>query len=175
MSDIVYLTVGSSNSSVITRMIAALGWHLGDVPASGPRAEFAEHDGVHWINRAVTRGRRPFDAKRAAAVLAALPRPWCLKDPKFCETLAHWRPLFGPYRPLLLWVTKDPAYVRASYARRWPGEFAAAYADKRLAMCQRHFAAWPWAKLKLDVDQIAAAVSLFDPARSARHAVTPPP
>lgn len=158
--NIIFLTVGCSNSSVVTRMIEAMGWHLGNI-----RPEFAEHKELHRINYLASWKRRPFNLSAAKSLLATLPQPWVLKDPKFCETLKHWMPLFEPYRPLLFWLTKRMDYVEQSYQRRFPGEFKPGYASRRYRWCQSYFADWPYAKLQMDVDQIAAAVRLFDPDR----------
>lgn len=160
--NIVFLTVGSSNSTVLMRMLGELGWHLGDADE-----QFAESVSVRNVN-----GRRfkpgSFDADAARKALSALPQPWAVKDPRFCETLRLWRPLLEQYRPFLLWVTKDHAYVRASFARRFKA--SPEWADKRLKWCETYYAGWPWGKLRLDVDQIAAAVKLFDPGRAFLHA-----
>lgn len=168
--NVVFLTVGCSNSSVVTRMLEAMGWNLGDV-----RPVFAENNAVHQVNRRCAWKGWPFNADAARQALAGLPQPWVVKDPKFCETLKHWLPLFTPYRPLLLWVTKDMEYVKASYARRFPHEFGPGYPEKRFRWCETYFDRWPWGKLRLDVDQIAAAVRLFDPDRIYAHRVATAP
>lgn len=162
MTNIVILTVGSCNSTVTVRMLAKLGWQVGDVDG-----EFAEHRTVHQLNTKVMNGG-PFDVKAAAMMLELLPRPWVVKDPKFCETLAKWTPVLEPYRPLLLWLTKDPAYVRRSFLRRFRAE--AHHVDRRMKLCAAYFDSWPWSKWRLDADQVCAAVSLFDVARSRKHA-----
>jgi len=155
--NLILLTVGCSNSSVVMRMLKELGWNVGDADA-----EYAESVSVRACNR------RPFNAPAARKALAALPQPWAVKDPRFCETLRLWRPLLEPYRPFLLWVTKDHAYVRQSFVRRFNAK--PERADQRLRWCETYFAGWSWGKLRLDVDQIAAAVRLFDPGRAFLHA-----
>lgn len=160
--NIVFLTVGCSNSTIAMRMLGALGWNLADADD-----QFAESVSVRAVNGKRNRTKL-FDATAADKALAALPQPWAIKDPRFCETLRFWRPLLEPYRPFLLWVTKDHDYVRASFERRF--KMPAQWADNRLKWCQTYFAGWPWGKLKLDTDQIAAAVSLFNPARAFAHA-----
>lgn len=159
--NIVFLTVGCSNSTVITRMLEAMGWNLGRV-----RPVFAEHQGIHNINRIAAWKKGLFNVQQAKAIIDGLPQPWVVKDPKFCETLKHWQPLFAPYQPLLLWVTKNLDYVEKSYARRFPGEFKPGYVRTRTKWCETYFQNWPWAKFTIDVDQIAAAVRLFQPDRT---------
>jgi hypothetical protein len=161
--NVVLLTTGCANSTVTARMLGALGWNLGDADE-----EYAESVSVRAVNV-----KEPFDAKAARAALAGLPQPWVAKDPRFARTLRHWLPLLAPYRPLLLYVTKNLAYVRASMARRFGMDTGTA--DRRAKWCESYFASWPWAKLQLDADQIAAAVRLFDPDRPYRHALPPGP
>ena len=156
--NIVLLTVGCSNSSIVMRMLGAMGWNLGDADE-----KYAESVSVRAVNM-----RRPFDIMAAYDAIESLPQPWAVKDPRFCEHLPVWRPILLHYKPVLLWVTKDHAYVRQSFKRRFNAD--PARADERLRKCQQHFTGWPWGKLRLDVDQIAAAVKLFDPGRAFLHA-----
>lgn len=155
--NVIILTIGSSNSTVVARMMAAAGWNVGDVDP-----DYAENREVHQIN-ARTVGGSGFDKRRAGELLASLPRPWVLKDPKFSQTLRHWRPSLANYRPALLWLTKDLEYVRKSYSRRFglsPG-----LADRRHVWCEQYFAAWPWGKLHIDAENMVKAIRLFDPDR----------
>lgn len=150
--NIVFLTTGSANSTICMRMLGALGWNLGDV------------DPVYCEHRPTFRVNRNWDEKAAAALLGILGKPWALKDPLFPRMLPRWRVAFAPYRPLLLWVTKDIEYVVASSVRRFKSN--PAVLRQRQALCQQHFASWPYAKLKLDVTQIDNAVALYDATRS---------
>ena len=156
--NLIFLTVGCSNSTVVMRMLAAMGWNLADADE-----RYAESVSCRAVNM-----RNPFNAADAQKALAALPQPWAIKDPRFSEKLDKWLPVLIPYRPFLLWVTKDQAYVRQSFVRRFNAR--PQYADQRLRWCGTYFAGWPWGKLRLDVDQIAAAVRLFDPGRAFLHA-----
>lgn len=158
--NILLLTVGCSNSSIVMRMLEQLGWNLGDADD-----KYAESVSCRAVNM-----RRPFVVGDAVDALAALPQPWAIKDPRFCETLPAWKPLLIRYKPFLLWVTKDLAYVKASLVRRFGAR--PAWADERMHRCQTHYATWPYGRLKIDVGQIAAAVRLFDPARAFAHAVS---
>lgn len=158
--NLVVLGVGHANTSITTRQLAALGWNLGDADRA-----FAESVAVRAVNRRAIAGKR-FDAPAAAAALRRLPAPWVVKDPRFAETLAHWLPVMLPYRPLLLWVTKDDARVVESYVRRGvrAHRAAALVAARRLA-CRRHFERWPWPKLQVDAEQVRAAAAMFDLSR----------
>jgi hypothetical protein len=109
---------------------------------------------------------RSFDGRTAAAALRRLPTPWVLKDPRFAETLPHWLAVLTPHRPLLLWVTKSTDEVVASYVRRGlEQEQARRVVAARHESCRRHFDVWPWARLRLDADQIRTAVGMFDTQR----------
>lgn len=160
--NVVLLTVGCANSTLTVRQLQSLGWNAGDVDDT-----YAEHCGVDRVNRDVVNGRR-FDREIAEKLIAQLPEPWVVKDPKFSQTLRDWQDVLAPYRPLLLYVTKDLDYVKQSYARRFhlPPELA----EKRLQWCETYFANWPFGKLRLSAEQIGAACSLFDPARAAPRA-----
>lgn len=164
--NIVLQTVGCSNSTIIIRMMQSLGWNLGGIDAT-----YAENMVIARINSDVMRGRPP---GKAAAVksLESLPAPWIIKDPKFCHTLRWWAGAFDPYKPLLLWVTKDHDYVRRSFRRRF--NLPETLADQRRQLCQSHYEGWAWGKIKISAEQISAAVRLFDPERSAAHSKRAP-
>ncbi len=110
--NIVVLGVGHSNTSITTRQLFALGWNAGDADA-----EFAESVSVRDINLQIAKTGE-FSLREAREALAALPKPWAVKDPRFCKTLQLWLPALAPYEPLLLWVRKDLDVVRDSYRRR---------------------------------------------------------
>ena len=74
-------------------------------------------------------------------------------------------PVFASYKPMLVYVTKNPAVVKASYERAgWN------YDPADEARCRRFFEAWPHAKLQTTAERVAAAVGLFDLARVAGSA-----
>lgn len=155
--NVIFLTTGSANSTVCMKMLQSLGWNLGNADD-----KYAEHIGIRRLNiRSMKSGT--FETEAAKRTLAKLPEPWAVKDPRFCHTLQHWQPLLEPYRPLLLWVTKRLDYVQESMTRRFNTPDGRAVERDRLA--QGHFLQWPWTKWKCDVDRIAEAVQLFDPAR----------
>lgn len=158
--NLLLLTTGCANSSIVMRQLAALGWNLGTVD------KFAEHVPIRRLNHPAERSKR-LDEAAAAKVLAALPQPWAIKHPTFSYTLQYWHGVLEPYRPFLLWVTKDLEYVGRSFKRRF--NLNPRTAVVRHNLCQGHFDHWPYGKLQLDADQIAAAVRLFDPDRSRLH------
>lgn len=159
--NIVLLTVGCSNSTIAMKMLEQLGWNLGDADD-----QYAESVSVRRVNMNVM-GDIGANIQQAQRAVATLPQPWALKDPRFADTMPWWKPVLRPYKPLLLWVTKDHEYVRASFKRRF--SLPAARADQRLESCEVIFDMWEFPKIKLDADQISAAVRLFDPDRSTAY------
>lgn len=72
--------------------------------------------------------------------------------------------------PVLVWLRRDTAALRRSYESR--GELVdgepgvrGRTVEELQQMAQRHYQAYPWCKLELDIEQIARAVEPFDPAR----------
>lgn len=154
--NVIVLGVGNSNTTITTRQLEALGWNLGDADE-----QFAESESVRACNHELPIGEEFSEAaaKKAAKALDALPQPWAIKDPRFCDRMASWLPLLAPYKPLLLWVEKDRAAVAESFRRRGAPTTAI---DRRQQSAQRVYDAYPWAKLRINAGDIAAAVSLFD-------------
>jgi hypothetical protein len=150
--------VGHSGTSVLTRMFGAMGWNM-----PGADVEFAEHVGIRQINQQLLAGKT-FTRKTLADKLRQLPEPWVIKDPRFHRTLETWLPALSDLErpPVLLWIQRDQAAMVGSYARR-----KNAYADtpeklaKAVQRAQAGFDSWPWAKITLHYEQLAAAASIF--------------
>lgn len=155
---IVLLTPGHTGSSVTAGLLSLLGWHL---PDNDP--EFNEPRHIRELNDSIRMG---FSVDLAGAI-AELPRPWLLKDPRFCETLEHWLPHLAESRPLLLWLDRDPDAVRASWQRR--GE-SLELLDRRVTLCERHWRFWPWAKTRVRLEDLAGWALSIEPARASRIA-----
>lgn len=84
--NIVILGVGHSGTTVLARMLGALGWSLAETDE-----DYAEPPKVRELNTEAKRsGQLDTSAYRA------LPRatPWVVKDPRFVWTLDLWRPHF---------------------------------------------------------------------------------
>lgn len=155
--NVVLLGTGCSNTTVTARMaFRAFGFHAGDLDEA-----YQEERRVRRVNEHVWRAGRPFpvDMRRA---LRRIPQPWLIKDPRFRRTLPHWLDAFAEFRPLLLYVTKDAAAVRASYARHG---WLKSYDPADVARCEESFEGWPWAKVKVAAEDLGAAAALFDPSR----------
>lgn len=123
-----------------------MGWDRGDSDE-----DYGESVSVRDCNQ-----RR--DWSTAADVLAALPEPWVIKDPRFCEHLDKWLPILKPYSPIVVWLTRDEAATAGSYERR--GESVKTL-ERRLVDAQRHFDRWTGPKLQVGYEQVRAAISLF--------------
>ena len=157
--NIVLLGIGHSGTSIATRLLHHLGWAAGDADA-----EFSESVSCREINERFLR-EQIFDAPAAALALARLPKPWAIKDPRLVETLPQWRSAMAPYRPLLIWLTRDRQAVEASHHRRGESRIRGGSYTRAFERCRAQFAAWPFAKLRLDFEQLLAAAALIDRTR----------
>lgn len=151
--DTVLLTIGHTGSSITAGLLALLGWNL---PDNDP--QYNEPRRVRECNAALRSGA----SCDLETVLSELPRPWVLKDPRFCETLESWLPALVPYRPRLLWLERDFERVRDSYRRR--GEDPA-IADRRQQFAEQHYLNWPWQKARVRFEDLAAWAAAIETQR----------
>ncbi|HEX4147937.1 MAG TPA: hypothetical protein VHY20_03075, partial [Pirellulales bacterium] len=157
--NVLILGVGHSGTSILAQMLFAAGWRRGDADEA-----FGESVSVRCVNQSAKRGQ--IDLRQAKAALAQLPEPWALKDPRFHITLPAWLPLLAELQrpPLLVWLRRDSEQVAASYVTR--GELSSEKAPlvvrARYAQCRRLFELWPWARVAIDYEQLAAAAGLFE-------------
>jgi len=146
---IVLLTVGHTGSTVVAGLFGVLGWHL---PDNDP--EYNEPRATREANVAILRGEN-VDCQR---LIAGLPRPWLIKDPRLSLTLEHWLPALAGIKPMLVWLERDEAAVRASWQRRGePLELLA----KRQQSAETAFEYWPWAKQRIDFESVGRWISRF--------------
>ena len=111
-ANVLVVGVGHSGTSVVTRMLAALGWQAADADE-----EFAECVPMREANDyALLHGQLPESAREYAGRLFAR-RPWVAKDPRLCVTLPLWWPLFRS-EPVVLHLEKSRDEVEESYLRR---------------------------------------------------------
>jgi len=157
---VVVMGIGHSGTSVVSRMLGALGFYAG--PAD---EEFGEHPGIRELNETAWQTRE-LDLSAGWDHLEALARPWVIKDPRFIHTLDLWLPVLGIYKPTLLWVVRDGEDVAASYERRGENYRGGQTLEGLYEMARRQFDEWPWGKLRIEFEKIADAVSLFDLARA---------
>ena len=164
--------VGHSGTSILTRMLLALGWSAGaeeEDAAQGLDLPYAENVSVRDCNRAALEGGTL--PGEAPAVLAALRAPWVVKDPRFVVTLSLWPAAFaeaGLELPVLIWITRDVEAVRESYRRRGeaadglPGTFGRTL-DELLRSAAENYESWPGAKIRVAYEDLAVATALFVP------------
>ena len=129
--NIVVLGVGNSGTTIVTKIMHALGWQAADADET-----FAESVGLRSINETGA-----FD--RCAEYLAGLPQPWAIKDPRLVKTLASWQKYLLPYKPVLLWVIRDRESVLESKRKRGvPRESAGKRYDSLIRQASRLYANW---------------------------------
>ena len=159
---IVVLGVGHSGTTVLTRMLTSLGWNAGDADA-----QFSESKSIRSLNMLVeAKGVLPRPLARQA--VQNLPRPWAVKDPRFVQTLNHWLPVFQEMerKPTLVRISRSPERMLESYRRRGaPGDVPFRI-RQGLELCRKQYETWPWPKVTVEYERLAAAVQLFDPRRT---------
>lgn len=155
--NIVVLGIGHSGTSVVTRMLHALGWNAGDADE-----EFAESVSIREINEALLSKR---ESACPESVLARLGQPWAIKDPRMVETLNLWIPFLAIYNPALIWLTRDESAVTDSHDRRGERIRSGSY-HRAYAKCVEHFRDWTGPKIRIEFEQIREAVRFFDIPRS---------
>lgn len=158
---VVVIGVGHSGTSILAKMLHAAGWDPGD--ADRP---YGESFAIRDINME-TQKTGLFPEEKARAVLARLPRPFAIKDPRFAMTLHHWLPLFLEMEspPALVRIQRDPDEVEKSYARRNVRGDLRNMIQQRTEMCQKQYENWPWMRMTIEYEQLGQAAALFDQAR----------
>jgi len=153
---VVVMGIGHSGTTIVSRMLSALGFYAG--PAD---EEYAEHPGVRDLNEeAIQSGT--LDLSRALDHLEDMAAPWVVKDPRFVHTLNEWTPILSRWQPTLLWIVRKDEDVERSYQRREENYRDGQTLDGLYDLAADQFDAWPWGKVRLDFENLADAVSLFD-------------
>lgn len=163
--NVVVLGVGHANTSIVTRQLGALGWHLNDADN-----DYCESLSTRRINRGHIRDKEQFAALRAARLIESMETPWAIKDPRFISTLDKWHEALAPHEPVLLYITKDFDRVVQSYVNRDQHGRTEQQYRKIVGAKQKagddQYKKWPWQKMKVDAAQVCEAVSMFDVGRS---------
>lgn len=168
--NIFILGVGHSGTTILTRMLFALGWNAGTEGMTADE-EFAEHVGIRECNRyALEHGGLP---PNAMSMLEKIPAPWAVKDPRLAMTLQLWGTSIetaGEPLPSLLWIVRDLEAVRESHVRR--GEFVRGGVGSHghtiealHELAGQQFDSWHGPKLRVEYEGLMAAARIFDPAR----------
>lgn len=157
--NIIVMGVGHSGTSILAKMLLAMGWQGGEVDD-----EYTENIEFRRINEQATSNQ--FDSQSAQTLLRSLKNPWVLKDPRFCEQGLKWLPLLRHHTPLLIWITRNPDSLEASYTKRGEGPIIRGLTrEQTFQKAQIVFERWPHAKIRISLEEIAKAVSLFDVGR----------
>jgi hypothetical protein len=163
--NLVVFGVGHSGTTIVAKMLFALGWHAGEA-ADAADDEFAENVSIRDCNcHVLDHEEMP---AHASALVARLPRPWAVKDPRFVLTLPRWQGAFAACgtMPTLLWLTRELDEVKRSYLRRHemhgdvPGGHGKTV-DELWEAAGRHYAGWPGPKMRLAYEAVDAAAALF--------------
>ena len=154
--NVIVMGVGHSGTTILTRMLIALGWQANDADE-----EFAESVSVRKLNEFAWRhGSLPGPAGEQISTMRT---PWVLKDPRFCETLSLWTPLLFEKKPTLIWITRDPNELEMSYKRRGESSIIRGKTrEQNLRNAAKQYSEWPFAKIHVSLEKIKRAVSLFD-------------
>ena len=156
--NIVVLGVGHSGTSILVKLLFALGWKRHDADV-----EFGESVAIREINeRFNEHGEFVFDQAQRVCTRSG---PWAIKDPRFIATLPKWISAFVQLDepPFLFWVQRDPEQVAASYIRRgeMPEGTAAKWIAERTRMARWQFKRWPWSKATIAYEDLMTAASLL--------------
>jgi GR25 family glycosyltransferase involved in LPS biosynthesis/GT2 family glycosyltransferase len=161
--NLIIFGVGHSGTSVVVKMAFQLGWLKGDADE-----KYGESVRLREFNQTAIIRSQKFDTKAASDLIAALPRPWALKDPRFVELFKDWLPIWLALEPLplLLFLSRNETDLAVSYARR--GELVAGRPGARgrelgdlVRLAEQSYQTWPGPKLRLTYEQLEQALPLF--------------
>ena len=144
---------GHSGTRVALVILARLGWNTGDLDEHG-------EDPVIWnLN-----DKPNFDREVIQQYINALPKPWVIKDTRFCTKLPQWLTLdLG--NVFLLHITRNIDAVLRSYARRKEEVTR----EEIIALQQKasnHFEQYTGPKLTISFEQLISAAKVFDVSRA---------
>jgi hypothetical protein len=171
LNDVVVFGVGHSGTSLLTKMIHALGWSPNDADAT-----FAESVRMREINRHLLAGA-PLPAQMAASLefVRSLSRPFAVKDPRLVETLWHWTEVFATLQlaPMLIMVERNYEAIAQSYTDR--NEFVQGKPgtrnrtlDEMLELAEANYVRWPYPKLRIRYEKLVEAALLVKTRRVMR-------
>jgi len=168
--NLVVVGVGHSGTTILTKMLQALGWC-----AVGADARYLENTKVREANRqALTKETLP--VVLIADIINELNEnePWVIKDPRFTVTLYLWKNVFTRLNsfPVVINISKDLSSVKDSYIRRkeivkgkpgnkWKGALTGFTVDEQVEMLDTQLAAWQFPVIDLNYSQLKEATNLF--------------
>jgi|TARA_Y100000034_G_C6853377_1_gene387433 hypothetical protein len=158
----VILGVGHSGTTIVVRMLHAMGWKQADSNSNYREMHRACKVNCKYLTSGV------FD-EAEARVSVNYEDGWVMKDPRLVITLPLWRDILVEKRVLLLHIERQIEDVKQSYIDRSlvnrDGEPAlyGKTVDELTLLGRQRYEEWEGDKLSLHYDQIAVAASLFDP------------
>ncbi len=168
---IIVFGVGHSGTTIVTRMLRELGWRTDTVDE-----EYCESRAFRNYNDRMLDGDS-ISTVELVTWLLRLPTVWVIKDPRFVLTIRNWMEAFAEYRrltgrsPFLLGTHRAFKKVAISYVKRGEVDshgLPTAHQHSLPILLNKWTAAleqWPWGSQVVDMEQIGAAVTLFDALR----------
>lgn len=161
--NLVIIGAGRSGTTIVARMAERLGWNLPNV-----QENVAENIDVKDINRQFIERKRQFQVNRARQVIKSWPEPWCIKDPRFKQTLQLWQPLLGD--AVLLLIDRPSHAIAFSMKKKgWAKGQETQWARAARNAAIRQFKIWEGPKLRLNYEDLHGAISLFNTDRGFDH------
>ena len=163
-SNIIILGVGHSGTTILTEMIAQLGWDLNDgiddTYLESPRVRDSNENFLCENSTGTIDG----------SFLLELTQPWVIKDPRFVFTLSQWSKVFQDKlseMPLVIYLKRNKKDVLKSYKKR--GEDSINYGfnqfkttvSEAILWSLKQYEAWPGPKCMIDYEDIATSCELF--------------
>lgn len=165
--NIVILTSGRSGSTILAKMLRAMGWSL---PCADD--EYAEHVRFREVSDKIVRGKPHTESMLAEVASSLQPEPWVLKDPRLVTTFERWKPYLDDGRNLLLWLHRDRVAVEKSLTKkRWGTPSSRGLLIRGLtipeieAACKQYLDEWSGPTASVSFEQVKAAIQLFDRSR----------
>lgn len=164
--NVIVYGVGHSGTSFLSQCFEKLGWNPLDADAS-----YHESRTIRKLNNDFFRNG-VFNSDVAFATLR-LKDGWCVKDPRFVETLPLWLPVFERLHkaPTLVWIEKDIEEVRKSYEKR--KEYVRGVAGVRdltleelYELAERNYNLYPHPKVRIKYEGLVRAIQEFVPPSS---------
>lgn len=168
--NLVIFGVGHSGTTILAKMLVALGWH---VPNNDER--YFEDAKARELNQQLL-ANRPADLERH---LRTLTPGWVMKDPRQVLTLPRWTKAMAAVSaavepPVLVHIRRNTEEVLKSYDRRgenWRRSHGRRSVLELIEIAERQFQAWPWHRVQLDYEALATAAGLFSPPEHDESAV----
>lgn len=158
--DIIVYGVGHSGTSVVTKMLLALGWKAG----SNMDDFHSEDIDVRDINDIIRKQGINDELKvKMRQIIQSYPKPFVIKDPRFIWTIKEWTEIFEELNihPLLLNIQREPEAIYKTHQRK-NEVITLEEIGKRQVLAAEGYHNWPWGKASISYQNVKAASALFD-------------